>query len=148
MHLLGHDADRVHRVYLVQTFARTEYTERHTSVARYLDLWRWTHDFSALAAFGTWHIAVGDGDATRELPVMGASAAYLTVSEIFPLEVRAQAIAVFFAIAQCFGAIGPIFYGVGFRWLGASATLLIAGAAVALIGFLAAHLLNQRGSTT
>jgi hypothetical protein len=41
----------------------------------------------------------------------GASAAYLTVSEIFPLEVRAQAIAVFFAIAQCFGAIGPIFYG-------------------------------------
>ena len=40
----------------------------------------------------------------------GASAAYLTVSEIFPLEVRAQAIAVFFAIAQCFGAIAPIFY--------------------------------------
>src|SRR3954453_1233483 len=37
----------------------------------------------------------------------GASAAYLTVSEIFPLEVRAQAIAVFFAIAQCFGALGP-----------------------------------------
>jgi MFS family permease len=41
----------------------------------------------------------------------GASAAYLTVSEIFPLEVRAQAIAVFFAIAQCFGAVGPVFYG-------------------------------------
>jgi MFS family permease len=41
----------------------------------------------------------------------GASAAYLTVSEIFPLEVRAEAIAVFFAIAQCFGAIGPILYG-------------------------------------
>lgn len=41
----------------------------------------------------------------------GASAAYLTVSEIFPLEVRAQAIAIFFAIAQCFGALGPIFYG-------------------------------------
>ncbi|MBO0809895.1 MAG: MFS transporter, partial [Actinobacteria bacterium] len=41
----------------------------------------------------------------------GASAAYLTVSEIFPLEIRAQAIAIFFAIAQCFGALGPIFYG-------------------------------------
>src|SRR3954468_2031700 len=41
----------------------------------------------------------------------GASAAYLTVSEIFPMEVRAKAIAVFFAIAQCFGAIGPVFYG-------------------------------------
>src|SRR6185503_18608986 len=41
----------------------------------------------------------------------GASAAYLTVSEIFPLEVRAMAIAVFFAIAQCFGALGPVLYG-------------------------------------
>jgi MFS family permease len=41
----------------------------------------------------------------------GASAAYLTVSEIFPLEVRAKAIAVFFAIAQCFGALGPSIYG-------------------------------------
>jgi MFS family permease len=41
----------------------------------------------------------------------GASSAYLTVSEIFPMEVRAKAIAVFFAIAQCFGALGPVFYG-------------------------------------
>ncbi len=41
----------------------------------------------------------------------GASAAYLTVSEIFPLEVRAKAIALFFAIAQCFGALGPWIYG-------------------------------------
>ncbi len=41
----------------------------------------------------------------------GASAAYLTVSEIFPMEIRAQAIALFFAIAQCFGAFGPWFYG-------------------------------------
>jgi MFS family permease len=41
----------------------------------------------------------------------GASAAYLTVSEVFPVEVRAKAIAVFFAIAQTFGAIGPWFYG-------------------------------------
>jgi MFS family permease len=41
----------------------------------------------------------------------GASAGYLTVSEIFPLEVRAKAIAVFFAIAQCFGFIGTHLYG-------------------------------------
>jgi MFS family permease len=41
----------------------------------------------------------------------GASAAYLTVSEVFPLEVRAKAIAVFFAIAQSFGAFGPWLYG-------------------------------------
>jgi len=41
----------------------------------------------------------------------GASAAYLTVSEIFPIEIRAEAIAVFFAIAQIFGALGPVLYG-------------------------------------
>jgi MFS family permease len=41
----------------------------------------------------------------------GASAAYLTVSEIFPVEVRAKAIAVFFAIAQTFGSVGPWLYG-------------------------------------
>ena len=41
----------------------------------------------------------------------GASAAYLTVSEVFPLEVRAKAIAVFFAIAQCFGFLGTHLYG-------------------------------------
>jgi MFS family permease len=36
-----------------------------------------------------------------------ASSAYLTVSEIFPFEVRAQAIALFFSIAQVVGATGP-----------------------------------------
>jgi MFS family permease len=41
----------------------------------------------------------------------GASAAYLTASEVFPLEVRAQAIAVFFAIAQCFGFLGTHLFG-------------------------------------
>ena len=40
-----------------------------------------------------------------------ASAGYLTVSEVFPLEVRAKAIAVFFAIAQCFGSFGSHLYG-------------------------------------
>jgi MFS family permease len=41
----------------------------------------------------------------------GASAGYLTVSEIFPVEIRAEALAVFFALAQIFGAVGPAFYG-------------------------------------
>jgi MFS family permease len=41
----------------------------------------------------------------------GASAGYLTASEVFPLEVRAQSIAVFFAVAQCFGAFGSHWYG-------------------------------------
>jgi MFS family permease len=41
----------------------------------------------------------------------GASAGYLTASEVFPLEVRAKAIAVFFAIAQGFGSLGAHLYG-------------------------------------
>jgi MFS family permease len=41
----------------------------------------------------------------------GASAAYLTVSETWPIEIRAEAIAVFFAIAQIAGACGPAIYG-------------------------------------
>jgi MFS family permease len=39
------------------------------------------------------------------LASVGASSAYLTVSAIFPLEVRAQAISVFFAIAQLVGGV-------------------------------------------
>jgi MFS family permease len=35
----------------------------------------------------------------------GASSAYLTVSEIFPIELRAQAISFFFAISQFFGGV-------------------------------------------
>lgn len=41
----------------------------------------------------------------------GASAGYLTVSEIFPLEVRGQAISYFFAIAQLVGSAGPTIFG-------------------------------------
>jgi MFS family permease len=67
----------------------------------------------------------------------GASAAYLTVSEIFPMEIRAQAIALFFAIAQCFGAFGPWFYGklIGDGSNHAALTLgYLIGAAVMVIG--------------
>lgn len=41
----------------------------------------------------------------------GASAAYLTVSEIFPMEIRAMAIAFFFMVAQGAGIIAPWLYG-------------------------------------
>lgn len=39
----------------------------------------------------------------------GASSAYLTVSEIFPLELRGQAISFFFAISQLVGGVGAPF---------------------------------------
>ena len=41
----------------------------------------------------------------------GASAAYLTVSEIFPLEIRAMAIASFFVVAQGAGIVAPWLFG-------------------------------------
>jgi MFS family permease len=41
-----------------------------------------------------------------------ASSAYLTVSETFPLEIRALAIAVFFAVGTATGGvIGPLLFG-------------------------------------
>lgn len=42
-----------------------------------------------------------------------ASSAYLTVSEIFPLEIRALAIALFYAVGTSAGGIlGPVFFGI------------------------------------
>jgi MFS family permease len=74
----------------------------------------------ALLAFSAWLFASGALSAAGQTFIWivifffasaGASAGYLTVSEIFPIEIRAEALAVFFAIAQIFGAIGPAFYG-------------------------------------
>jgi MFS family permease len=75
----------------------------------------------------------------------GASAGYLTASEVFPLEVRAQSIAVFFAIAQFFGAFGSHWYG---DLIGAGTdrnTLFVgylAGAIAMILGGLAAAFLG------
>jgi len=76
----------------------------------------------------------------------GASSAYLTVSEIFPLELRAQAISFFFAIAQLFGGVvapyvfglligegkdrTPLFVG----YLGGGAIMLIGGVVAWFLG--------------
>ena len=74
----------------------------------------------ALLAFSAWLFDAGVLHAAGQTFIWivvfffasaGASAGYLTVSEIFPVEIRAEAIAVFFAIAQIFGAIGPLLFG-------------------------------------
>ncbi len=67
----------------------------------------------------------------------GASAAYLTVSEIFPMETRAMAIAFFYAVGTAIGGVtGPLLFGQliesGERSLVAVAFLT--GAAVMAIG--------------
>jgi MFS family permease len=50
--------------------------------------------------------------ATFFLASAGASAAYLTVSEIFPMETRALAIVFFYAVGTGIGGIiGPLLFG-------------------------------------
>jgi MFS family permease len=67
----------------------------------------------------------------------GASAAYLTVSEIFPMETRALAIAFFYAIGTAVGGItGPLLFG---HWIDSGDRGLVAaafyiGAAVMAVG--------------
>ncbi|HEY4274413.1 MAG TPA: MFS transporter [Rhizomicrobium sp.] len=70
----------------------------------------------------------------------GASAAYLTVGESFPLEVRARAIAIFYAFGTALGGIiGPVLFGaliesgarVSIAWgYGLGAGLMLLGALV------------------
>lgn len=69
----------------------------------------------------------------------GASAAYLTVSEIFPLEIRAMAIAFFFIIGQGAGVLSPWLFGMLIQTSAVSvfygylvgATLMLTGATIA-----------------
>jgi MFS family permease len=74
-----------------------------------------------MLAFSAWLFAAGILSAAGQTFIWivifffasaGASAGYLTVSEIFPIEIRAEALAVFFAVATIVGAVGPAFYGV------------------------------------
>jgi MFS family permease len=71
----------------------------------------------------------------------GASSAYLTVSEVFPLEIRAMAIAFFFVVGQGAGVLAPWLFGLLIQTSAAGvvygylvgAGFMIAGAVVALV---------------
>src|SRR3954453_21270135 len=80
----------------------------------------------------------------------GASAAYLTVSEIFPMETRALAIAFFYAVGTAIGGItGPLLFGklvatgketnVFWGYILGAALMIAAGIVQALIGIEAAR---------
>jgi MFS family permease len=74
-----------------------------------------------------------------------ASAAYLTVSEIFPLEIRAFAIAIFYALGTLVGGAGaPLLFGfliaTNSRWAVASGYAL--GAVLMLGGAVCEHLIG------
>ena len=79
-----------------------------------------------------------------------ASAAYLTVSEIFPMEIRAMAIALFYAVGTGIGGIaGPLLFGLAIEigtadavasgyYLGAT-LMILAGVVESMIGVEAAR---------
>jgi len=69
-----------------------------------------------------------------------ASAAYLTVSEIFPLEIRAFAIAIFYAIGTLLGGVGaPAFFG---------ALIATGSKTMIMIGYLIGAALMLAGAVT
>ncbi|MGZ4318503.1 MAG: MFS transporter [Gaiellaceae bacterium] len=96
-------------------------------------------------ALGEWSFIALIG-ATFFLASAGASAAYLTASEIFPMETRALAIAFFYAVGTAAGGItGPLFFGKMIT--GKTSDLMIAflvGATVMALGGLAEIFLGVR----
>jgi len=74
----------VHRLYEAFTADRTGATRVNLSYARYRDLAQRSPGSLTVAAFSVMHIAVGDGDAARELPVMAASASYFDLYDAAP----------------------------------------------------------------
>ncbi len=85
--------------------------------------------------------------ATFFLASAGASAAYLTVSEIFPMETRALAIAFFYAVGTAVGGItGPLLFAdlIGSGERGQVAIAFFIGAAVMSLGGISELLLGVR----
>jgi MFS family permease len=79
----------------------------------------------------------------------GASAAHLTVSEIFPLEIRAMAIALFYSVGTALGGIiGPALFGQLVSTGSPSAVAMgyYTGAAVMILGGVVELLLGVEAS--
>ena len=65
-----------HRVYAFQTFRGKEGGANVSRYARYVDLTKWTTSFSATAGYSQRDIAVGVGDAAREMHIGIVSASF------------------------------------------------------------------------
>src|ERR1044072_6960174 len=73
---LMRDPSMVHRVYIYQTTRGTENASYIGRYARYVDLTKWTTSFSATAGYAQPDIAVGVGDAAREMHIGIVSASF------------------------------------------------------------------------
>lgn len=70
------DAEHVHRVYLSRMRDGVQRITADFQYPRYRDITNGSPDFASTAAFVAWRLAVGDGDATRQRYVVGATASY------------------------------------------------------------------------
>jgi len=71
-----HDPANVHRIYVAQTSRGTEHAQQPSQYARFADLTRWSSTFSSTAAFTMNTLAVGVGDAAREMNVGVVTASF------------------------------------------------------------------------
>ncbi|HXD22801.1 MAG TPA: ABC transporter permease, partial [Gemmatimonadaceae bacterium] len=82
------DPSSVNRVY-VQSSGRGRVSTRSSfQYTAYLDIARWSTAFADRAAFATWQLAVGTGDAARERTVNGVSASFFGFFDAHPVAGR------------------------------------------------------------
>src|SRR5688572_16558765 len=70
------DPDTAHRIYLYQTFRGTERPGGVSQYARFRDVSEMTTSFSSTAGHTTRPLAIGVGDAAREMQVAAVSASF------------------------------------------------------------------------
>jgi putative ABC transport system permease protein len=78
------DPATVHRVHAFQTRRGTEDQGGANSYASYRDIVRFTHSFSAVAGFSTTDLAVGSGEASREMRVGVVSPSFFSFFDAPP----------------------------------------------------------------
>src|SRR5262245_37878772 len=70
------DPESAHRIYCYQTFRGNERANSCGQYARYLDLAKFTTSFSRMAGYTSRPLAVGVGDAAREMQIGVVSASF------------------------------------------------------------------------
>jgi predicted permease len=75
---------RVHRIFLLRMFDDIDFPNSYTSYRRYLDFKQTTASFEEMAAYIDPDLAVGTGEATRELKVQAVSPSYWRLFDMKP----------------------------------------------------------------
>ncbi len=78
------DPATAHRIYFPRMFRGTEFYGGSVPFAEYEDVARWTHSFSRLAMFADENLAVGVGDAAREMPIGVVTASFFDFFDASP----------------------------------------------------------------